>query len=97
MTFNRQIVLGTLSSTGNFLKRKLEWLYNQCAGSVSFVVNLFGSFDNFLRSFESSHFKSLNGFFRLHPEFLNVELVGGTFMIDDFELDYDSQGEAIFE
>lgn len=96
-TFNRQLLFGSLPSTGHFLKRKLEWLYNQCSGSVSFVCELFGSFDNFLRNFGSSHFRSLNGFLRLHPEFANVELVGGNFMIGDFELDYSSQAAVVFD
>lgn len=92
-----KLVLGSLSKTGNFLKRKLEWLYDQCIGSVSFVIDLFGSFDNFLRSFETSHFKSLQHFYKLHPEFLKVELVGGSFMIGDFELDYTSQASIVFD
>lgn len=90
------LMLGSLYKKGNYLKRKLEWVFNQCSGSIAYVISLFGSIDKFYEFFDSSGFKCLTKFFSLYPQYKNIEYVDGNFMIDDFEIDYSSQGSSIF-
>lgn len=89
--------LGNLYKKGNYLKRKLEWLFNQCSGTISYVIDLFGSIEKFYEFFESSPFKCLSKFLNLYPQFKYIEFVDGNFMIDDFQLDYSSSALAVFD
>lgn len=78
------------------MKRKLEWLFNQCSGTISYVIDLFGSIEKFYEFFESSPFRCLSKFLDIYPQFKYIEFVDGNFLIDDFEVDYCGQGEAVF-
>lgn len=72
------------------IRSKLDWFAKQCTGTLSFIINLFGSLECFLDNYNTNKVKCLYDFFRNNPSFKNVTFEDGRFMQGDFELCYEN-------